>query len=329
MRRRRAVSTMLSRTSGASSTCDARALEHRLELLAHDADTAARRAAPRRCSPRAAARVSSAPQRATQRATSQRGCECCSASASIGSARRRRARRDRVALAIDPAQHRVHQLARADAVPALRELHRLRDRRVRRHAAHEQQLIDAEAQEVDQVGIELRQPAAHAVVEQRVEPAAPAQHPVHELLRPPPVARDRAGSCAARTTLSSSSPRAGRRSTSAAATRASVTRATHRHRGAPGRRSPVEHPRARETTAPRPRAAACGPRGRRAVPARRRAASRSPCAPDLRGGDAGVHQTCRPHPAPSRSHASDAVPTPASTITGTVRRCLIVRIANG
>jgi hypothetical protein len=74
-------------------------------------------------------------------------------------------------------------------VAPLRELHGLRDGRVRGHAPHAQELVHAEAEEVREVGVHAREAAPHAVGEQRVDPPAAAQHAVHELLHPPPVAR--------------------------------------------------------------------------------------------------------------------------------------------
>ena len=162
-------------------------LEHRLELFAHRVIRTRDRAAPRDCSPRADVRVSATPQardpardeparmRAFERERVDR----------IGETRQL----ERLALAIEAAQHGVRELARADAVTALRQLHRLRDRRVRRHALHVQQLRGAESKQVEQVGIETHDAAAHARVEKRVEPRATAQHPVHELAHPTAIAR--------------------------------------------------------------------------------------------------------------------------------------------
>ena len=72
---------------------------------------------------------------------------------------------------------------------ALGELDGLRDRGVRRNAAHVHELVDAEAQQVDEVGIERDETAANALGEDRIDPRAPAQHSVHELARPAAVAR--------------------------------------------------------------------------------------------------------------------------------------------
>jgi hypothetical protein len=74
-------------------------------------------------------------------------------------------------------------------VALLRELHRLGDRRVRRHAPHVEELIGAKAEQVGQVAVEPRDAAAHARREDVVHPPATAQHPPHELLRPPAIAR--------------------------------------------------------------------------------------------------------------------------------------------
>ena len=93
-----------------------------------------------------------------------------------------------VALAIGASQHRVHQLAGAESVSALRELDGLGDRGVGGNAAHVGELIDAEPQQVDHVGIEPHESAAHALGENRVDPAAMTEHSVHQLPRPAPVA---------------------------------------------------------------------------------------------------------------------------------------------
>ena len=71
----------------------------------------------------------------------------------------------------------------------LRELHRLRNRGVGRHAAHREQLVRAETEQVAQVGIEAHEPALHALAEIRVEDAPLAQHPVNEFLCPPAITR--------------------------------------------------------------------------------------------------------------------------------------------
>src|SRR5688572_3318017 len=94
-----------------------------------------------------------------------------------------------LALAVDSAEDRIGQFARADAMPDLRQLHRLRDRRVRRHAVHVQQLVDAEAQEVSEVGMQASDSAAHTRMQRRIEILAPAKQSVYEFLRPSPVAR--------------------------------------------------------------------------------------------------------------------------------------------
>ncbi len=102
---------------------------------------------------------------------------------------RRQRHLEHLALAIHATEHGVGELARADAVARLRQLDRLRDRRVRRHAAHEEQLVGAQSEEVDDVGIEPGEPAAHAKGEHGVEPGATPEHPVHELLRPAAIPR--------------------------------------------------------------------------------------------------------------------------------------------
>ena len=71
----------------------------------------------------------------------------------------------------------------------LGQLDGLRDRRVRRHALHEQQLRRAESEQVEQVGVEANDAAANARVEVRVEPRATAQRAVHQLSHPATIAR--------------------------------------------------------------------------------------------------------------------------------------------
>jgi hypothetical protein len=51
-----------------------------------------------------------------------------------------------------------------------------------------QQLRRAESEQVQQIGIEPHDTAAHARVEMRIEPSATTQHPIHELAHPTAVA---------------------------------------------------------------------------------------------------------------------------------------------
>ena len=67
------------------------------------------------------------------------------------------------ALAIGAPQHRVRELARADAVTRLRELDSLSDRGVRRNRSHAEQLIRAKPEQIDEIGIEPRQTTADAI----------------------------------------------------------------------------------------------------------------------------------------------------------------------
>ena len=97
--------------------------------------------------------------------------------------------RQRVALAIEATQHGVGELARANAVTSLGQLDGLRDRGVRRHALHVEQLSGTEPQQVEQVGVEANGTAAHARVEVRVDARPTAEHAVDELANPSPVAR--------------------------------------------------------------------------------------------------------------------------------------------
>ena len=70
------------------------------------------------------------------------------------------------AFAVEPAQHGVDELARAESVTALGELDGLRDGRVRRHAAHVQQLVGTGAEQIGEIGIEPRESATDAFGEQ-------------------------------------------------------------------------------------------------------------------------------------------------------------------
>ena len=103
----------------------------------------------------------------------------------IGLQRRRRLG----TLAVEPPQDRVGQPARADPVPLFGQLDGLRDGRVCGHATHLEQLIGAKPEEIRDIGIESCEPTAHAGEEQRIDPRATAEHPVHELLGPATVSR--------------------------------------------------------------------------------------------------------------------------------------------
>src|SRR4051812_33307787 len=92
-------------------------------------------------------------------------------------------------LAIRAAQHCVDEFARTQSVAPLRQLDRLRNRRVSRHASHEQELIHSESQQVDDVGIEAYESAAHPLGENRIDTSPMTQHPIHELASPATVAR--------------------------------------------------------------------------------------------------------------------------------------------
>jgi hypothetical protein len=94
-----------------------------------------------------------------------------------------------VALAIRSAQDRVHELAGAESVSAFRELDCLRDSGVSWNAAHVRELVDAEPQEINHIGIETRKSAANPIGENRIDPAAVTQHAVNELAGPAAVAR--------------------------------------------------------------------------------------------------------------------------------------------
>ena len=97
------------------------------------------------------------------------------------------------ALAIDATQHSVRQLAGADTVPDLRQLDGLRDRGIRWHAVHELQLIDANAQQVGEVGVQARDPATNAGWSAASRILASPKEAVDQLLRPATVSRIEAG----------------------------------------------------------------------------------------------------------------------------------------
>jgi hypothetical protein len=65
-------------------------------------------------------------------------------------------------LTIDPPQHGVHEFAGTDTVASLCKLHGLRDRGVRRHTSHLQQLIRAQSQQIAEVRIETCETAGDA-----------------------------------------------------------------------------------------------------------------------------------------------------------------------
>ena len=101
----------------------------------------------------------------------------------------RHGRLDLRALAIDAPQHGVHQFAGANTDSSFAQLHGLRDRRVGRHAAHEEQLIDTDSQQVDDIVVELGESAGDALREHRVQPAALAQHAPQQLVHPATITR--------------------------------------------------------------------------------------------------------------------------------------------
>ena len=156
-------------------------LEHRLELLAHDVVRPSDEGRFAIVRFEQATRLLFAPPRDPPRDEPPRmrvlerqhidGIEWC-----------RQAQR--LTLAIESAQHRICQLARTEPVSALRQLHGLRNCRVCRHAPHRQKLKRAEPEQVEQIGIEPCDPAAHALAQERVDPRPLAQHAVDELARP-------------------------------------------------------------------------------------------------------------------------------------------------
>ena len=167
---------------------DARLLEHRLQLLSHDSVRAKHNRSFRVVQRQQSLGVLLTP--AFRPARDQPARMRVLERQRFHRIRRRRAhRRECFALPIGATQHCIYELARAESVTALGQLDGLGDGRVRRNAPHVGELVDAEPQQVDDVGIEARQPTAHAVGKNRVDPGAVTQHPVHELARPAAIAR--------------------------------------------------------------------------------------------------------------------------------------------
>ena len=301
----------------------ARPLEHRLELLAHDADTAARRAAPRRCSPRAAARVSSAPQRAIQRATSQRGCECCERERSIGSGSLRGARGDG-RKGSPRARDRPGAAPRSPAcsrrsVASLGQLDGLRDRRVRRHASHAAAGTTPSRSRSMRSGSSRASPPRTRSSSSASSQRAPAQHPVH-------AAR---ASTAGRARSSDSTRRSNDAVEQLAAAQVGAARRRPRRVRPSRRHAPPSRPASAGVSLTGRASPSIGDDGtatsRRGMrPARyasRPASTASRIAVAMRTGSAAaampVFISMPSTPCSITMHASDAVPTPASTMTGT------------
>src|SRR3982750_3389264 len=90
---------------------------------------------------------------------------------------------------MEPSRAGVRELARADPVTTLGQLDRLRDCGVRGYAAHVEQLVRAESQQIAQVRVDAGETAAHAIGQQGVQPAPSAQHTIDELAREATIAR--------------------------------------------------------------------------------------------------------------------------------------------
>ena len=74
-------------------------------------------------------------------------------------------------------------------MPDFRKLDCLRNRRISGNAAHVQKLVHAEPHEIDKVGIDTRESASNALLENCVNSAALSEHSVHELTKPAAIAR--------------------------------------------------------------------------------------------------------------------------------------------
>ena len=256
----------------------ARALEHRLELLAHDADTDATTSGASALLASSSSSVSSAPQRAIQRATSQRGCECCSASASTGSVGRR-ARR---------ARSRSRSSRRSTAFTSL-----LAPMPCRRFASSTVCAIAAYAGTLPMTAADRRRAAGGRSDRDRAARSPPRtrSRAARRASRAGAASRTRARASSAGRARSSRIVRRSNALSSSSPPRRSVQHlggsdacvrhgATHRHRWGARRRSPVEHPRRgrrrHRDLAPRHSAREI----REPCRHPRQAASRSPCAPD-------------------------------------------------
>src|ERR1700674_2098592 len=225
------------------------------------------------------------------------------------------------ALAIRASQHRVHELARAHSMAALRQLNGLRNRGVGRHTSHVQELIDAEPEEIDHIGIQARQSTAHTLRENRVDRRAIAQHSVDELARPAAVARiERTDTTLERLVEELSAPEV------------DADLRGYRPRG--GYPTDSCNGRVHEPSIPVVGEEGTATSRRGILPARYAClpASTAPfIAAAMRIGSCAaaipVFMRIPSTPCSITTQASDAVPTPASTITGTESRCLMVRIA--
>src|SRR2546423_5656419 len=222
--------------------------------------------------------------------------------------------------AIGAAEHRVDELAGAESVTALRQLHRLRDCRVSRNASHEQQLVYAQPQQVDDIRIEPDESAAHTLGENGIDCRAMTQHPIHQLSRPTAVARVEGRDAALERLIEKFSA-------------TQIDANLRRDRSCSGYTTGSDE-RVHEPIIP-----VVGDDGtatsrfgiRPARYALRPDSTAAFIATAIRTGSCAaaipVFIRIPSTPCSITMHASDAVPTPASTITGTESRCLIVRIA--
>jgi hypothetical protein len=89
---------------------------------------------------------------------------------------------------VHSAENSIRQLACAEAVANLRELDCLSDRGIRRHASHVEQLMDANPQQIEEVSVNARDSATHALREYRVDPSPMTEHSKDQLAKPASVA---------------------------------------------------------------------------------------------------------------------------------------------
>src|SRR5450759_130959 len=181
--------------------------------------------------------------------------------------------------------------------------------------------MDAEPEEIDHIGIEAHQPAAHPLRENRVDPGAIAQHAVDELAHPAPVARVEQTDATLKGLIEKlSAPE--------------VDADLCRHRSRAGDSADSCDGGVHEPSIPVAGDEGTATSRRGILPARYAClpASTAPfIAAAMRTGSAAaaipVFMRIPSTPCSITMQASDAVPTPASTITGTESRCLMVRIA--
>jgi hypothetical protein len=95
----------------------------------------------------------------------------------------------RILLLRQPAQHAVHEPRRPGMPVLVGELDRLVHRRMRGNPVEEQDLVGAHAQDVLDPGRRLREADVHQAIQHEVEPPAPAQRALDQLVQQRLIAR--------------------------------------------------------------------------------------------------------------------------------------------